>query len=139
METQIVGADFRTGGLKVGQSFQGSCLIAPGPCNLDDFIQAQKPASLTVIPLDQKQLRSPIPRAIADPNQLSPIGVENGQTIEALPGGHTNRFTSPLPIHQVKLKVLKSVQVAGKDQVVPRRMKIGRPGHGPQTGHLPFR
>ena len=139
METQILGADFRLSGLQVGEGFTGFCLIAPGPSNLDDSIQAQKPASLTIIPPGHKQLRSLIPRAGAGPNQLSPIGVEHGQTIEAFPGGHTNRITFPLSIHQVKFKVLKSVQVGGKDQVVPRRMKIGRPGHGSQTGDLSFR
>ena len=111
METQIFGTDFWAGGIQVGQSRKGLSLVADYPFFLHRQIQTQQLPSLTVIPLGNKQLRLPIPGAIAGPKELSPVRVKDGQTVEPFPEGGTNRLTFPLPIHQVELKVLKSLEV----------------------------
>src|ERR1700692_2365548 len=70
------------------------------------------------------------------PRQFTTIRRETSQTIEAFLEGDSHRSFQALAVHDEKFEVGKTQSAGGKNNIIPRRMIKGRPGHNPHMGYL---
>ena len=98
--------------------------------------QIQKAPCGAVDPVGDEDLRDPVDRARARPDELASIGRERRPAVEALAVGHAQRCPSPRGIHHIQRVLAGTTGVGRKHDVGAGRMEEGRDRAGAETGKL---